>query len=623
MPLGSFRLNSIARLLAISPPAPALGAFGLKKVLDNPNTGSTFSTNDGFGRHSAITESFFIVSAPNESIGGSQSGSVYIYSTTTGDLLHAISNPNAFGTATNDVFGNAVSICEQYAIVGAFSEDDAGGLDSGKAYIFSNSTGSLLYTLDNPNAFGTSEGDFFGIDVGITDSYAIVGASSEGDAGGLGSGKAYIFSTGTGELLHTLNNPNPFGTSAFDNFGRQVAISESYSAVSAPGEDSATGNNRGKVYIYSNSTGNLIHTLNNPTDNQDSYQRIAISEQYTVVTALFAGTSGDEGRVYVYSNATGDLVYTLSQPGTGVFGNSVDISDTQIIVSASGRSDEGGTQSGKAYVYSTSDGSLLYTLDNPNAFASSQGDNFGASVGISNTFAIVGADQEDDAGTNQFNNTAGKAYLFTRIEEDHIAAPSPSGLTFISSVSSQGTTIQVPNTVREGDIAILFDNSLSTTLVVPSNWTQISTGSTTGIRTTVSRKILTSSDVGSTVTGMAGTTRKLMLIFRDWSTTTPTITTSTPSVQATTATPSNQTIVAGSGQSLYFGVYGRTASTVSTALNQSNKTSNAVNSVSTSGVTVRYNIFNTGVNAIAHSNATVTMSDAGTNVLISFRMDIS
>ena len=52
---------------------------------------------------------------------------------------------------------------------------------------------NLWRTLNNPNAYGTSAEDQFGYSVAISGNYAIVGAYYEGDAGGLGSGKAYIF----------------------------------------------------------------------------------------------------------------------------------------------------------------------------------------------------------------------------------------------------------------------------------------------------------------------------------------------------------------------------------------------------------------------------------------------
>lgn len=52
---------------------------------------------------------------------------------------------------------------------------------------------TLLYTLNNPNAYGTVGYDYFGYSVGMDDNYAIVGAYREGDASGTQSGKAYIF----------------------------------------------------------------------------------------------------------------------------------------------------------------------------------------------------------------------------------------------------------------------------------------------------------------------------------------------------------------------------------------------------------------------------------------------
>ena len=91
----------------------------------------------------------------------------------------------------------AVAISGNLAIVGAFGEDDAGGTNSGKAYIFDVTTGSLLHTLHNPNADGTSISDWFGHSVAISGNRVVVGAVYEDDAGGTDSGKVYIFDATT------------------------------------------------------------------------------------------------------------------------------------------------------------------------------------------------------------------------------------------------------------------------------------------------------------------------------------------------------------------------------------------------------------------------------------------
>ena len=55
---------------------------------------------------------------------------------TTGSLLHTLHNPNAYGTSANDQFGRAVAISGTYAVVGAYGERDSGGTESGKAYLY-------------------------------------------------------------------------------------------------------------------------------------------------------------------------------------------------------------------------------------------------------------------------------------------------------------------------------------------------------------------------------------------------------------------------------------------------------------------------------------------------------
>ena len=54
----------------------------------------------------------------------------------TGAFLRTLDNSNAYGLSTGDDFGRAVAISGNYVFVGAPNEDDASGLESGKAYIY-------------------------------------------------------------------------------------------------------------------------------------------------------------------------------------------------------------------------------------------------------------------------------------------------------------------------------------------------------------------------------------------------------------------------------------------------------------------------------------------------------
>ena len=336
--------------------------------IDNPN-GYNTPNSDYFGYSVGISGKYAIVGAYLEDdANGTQSGKAYILDVSTRNLMFTIDNPNPYGTSVNDYFGGRVAISGNYAIVGAYNEDDAGGNESGKAYIYKTTNGTwsdtiLLHTLDNPNGYNTPSGDYFGFSVSVSGNYAIVGAYQEDDAGGSQSGKAYIFNVTTGTLVHTLDNPNDYSTTANDNFGHSVGISGNYAIVGAYQEDDAGGTGSGKAYIFDVLTGDLVHTLDNPTP---------------------------------YSTSSNDL-----------FGQAVAISGNYAIVGAYGE-DPNGTTSGSAYIYNVTTGTLLHTLDNPNSYSTGTSDYFGWSVAIDGNYAVVSAYGEDTA--NGSNN--GSIYVF-------------------------------------------------------------------------------------------------------------------------------------------------------------------------------------------------------------------
>lgn len=239
-------------------------AGSLQWTLSNPNAYST-GVVDYFGNDVGISGNYAIVSTTEEDdASGTSSGKAYVYNVTTGQLLYTLNNPNSYSTGLFDRFGQSVAISGNYAIVSAYQEDSSGGTDSGRAYIYNVTTGQLLWTLNNPSGYSTSANDVFGIDVAISGNYAVVGAYGEDDPGGSVSGKAYIFNVTTGQLMWTLNNPNVYGSSEFDYFGISVAISGNYAIIGASNEQDAGGGASGKVYVYDVTTGQLVRVLTNP-----------------------------------------------------------------------------------------------------------------------------------------------------------------------------------------------------------------------------------------------------------------------------------------------------------------------------------------------------------------------
>jgi len=382
----------------------------LSHTVINPNAYST-SKDDRFGAVVSISGDKCIVGAKREDeAGATDSGKAYILNASTGALMHTLNNPNSI---SYDYFGESVSISGDKCIVGApwISQGQ------GKAYIYNASTGALLHTLNNPNANTAGLDDYFGGSVAISGNRCIVGAENEDDAG-TNSGKAYIFNVSTGALIHVLHNPNAYGTTTQDDFGKSVAISGDRCIISAFSEDANGASPAGMVYIFNVLTGTLTHTLHNPnaygSAEFDWYSKsIAIYGDKCIIGAYGEDQPSytDAGKAYVFNVSTGALLYTLNDPNgfhtpkNDYFGYSVSISNDKCIVGAYQEYHETGKYySGKAYVFNSSTGALLYTLTNPNSYGTATDDRFSTDVGISGDRCIVGTPREDDTSGTESGN---------------------------------------------------------------------------------------------------------------------------------------------------------------------------------------------------------------------------
>ena len=109
----------------------------------------------------------------------------------------------------------------------------------------------------------------------------------------------------------------------------------------------------------------------------------------------------------MFNAETGDFIRTYNDPtntGSDEFGSSVSLSNGLVLVGAPG-DDTLGSNIGQAYLFDADTGSLLQTLNAPNP---SDEDDFGRSVALSGTLALVGAPNgESESGAN-----AGQAFLF-------------------------------------------------------------------------------------------------------------------------------------------------------------------------------------------------------------------
>ena len=241
------------------------------------------------------------------------------------------------------------------------------GSFSSRIYFDSPQSGAsftLIKTIANPNDYGVRQNDYFASSVAINNNYAVVG-SRESDATAAENGKVYVFSS-IGNTAYTIDNPTPTVAPALgegDRYGKAVACSASYIIAGAELEDAGGNTDTGRAYIHDITDGSLLFTLNNPNPSTTKLTEI-----------------GDR------------------------FGSSVAISENYAAVAAPQEDNVGlGDDTGWIYIFDTSDGSLLHSIENPNIDAEDEypGDQLGDRVqtlAMNDTYTVVGSWRENTFG---------------------------------------------------------------------------------------------------------------------------------------------------------------------------------------------------------------------------------
>ena len=261
--------------------------------------------SDYFGRTTAISGDYAIVGANRDDEGFTDNGSATIFKRNSGtgvwESQGKLTNP---ASAIYDNFGFTVAISGDYAIVGAYADDEGGFTDNGSATIFKRNSGiwQSQGKLTDPNP---ANSDYFGFSVGISGDYAIVGAYTD-DEGFTDNGSATIFKrnsgTGVWESQGKLTNA---ASAISDHFGYSVAISGDYAIVAAYLDDEGFVDN-GSATIFKRNSGTGWREsqgkLTNPVAAANDYfgYSVAISGDYAIVAAY----ADDEGGFTENGSAT-------------------------------------------------------------------------------------------------------------------------------------------------------------------------------------------------------------------------------------------------------------------------------------------------------------------------------
>lgn len=247
---------------------------------------------------------------------------------------------------------------------------------------------------------------------------------------------------GSAQVLHTLVSPNEESNG---RFGKRVCIAghvnhDSFAdvIVGAYGEDpGASPDGGGRAYVFSGFDGTVLFTLISPNEEEDGHFGAQVSGAGDVdgdgCEDVLVGAEREDpgsspsgsGRVYVFSGADGSVMYTLASPNEeelGYFGHSVsDAGDVNndghddVVVGAI-RENPGTSPShaGRAYTFSGMDGSVMYTFRSP---SEEEGSLFGCDV--SGAGDVDGDGYTDvvvgamGEGTNGRPDGAGRVYVFS------------------------------------------------------------------------------------------------------------------------------------------------------------------------------------------------------------------
>lgn len=316
----------------------------------------------------------FIVGASGATVGGlGSAGSAFVYSGRNGNLIHQVN-----GADTSYQLGGAVSSAGDVDndgfddfIIGASGARSNGLFSSGSAFVHSGATGNLLYQYDGNAAWDLMGQSVSGIGDANADGYDdfIIGASATDPNGFSGAGSAYIYSGINGALLYQYD-----GGAAFDTLGESVAAAGDVDGdgaadflIGAKGTDVGGIGNAGSAYVYSGANGALLLGFNGNPGGSNFGSSVSAAGDFNGdgVPDLLIGASGaapsgstNAGSAFVYSGANGELLFRADGDSAQDFlgkvaaagdvdGNGFD----DIFVGASGADPGFLGSAGSAYVY--------------------------------------------------------------------------------------------------------------------------------------------------------------------------------------------------------------------------------------------------------------------------------
>ena len=276
-------------------------------------TASDAVTDDYFGSSVAVSSDTAVIGALWSDNNGIDSGSAYVF-VRSGMSWSEQAKLIASDSGANDWFGFPVAISGDTAVISAPRDDD-NGTDSGSAYIFVRS-GEIWSQEAKLTANDAAAEDFFGGSVVVSGDTIVVGVSGN-DAGGANSGAAYVFSSSYPLTVATSSMGS--GSIVSNPSGIDCGLTcENYFPIDAVITLTATAETES---IFVGWSGDVVTTTNPITITMDGAKAITATfalNQYALnVATVGNGTAAPNSGTYDYGTvvtltATADLGSTFT-----------------------------------------------------------------------------------------------------------------------------------------------------------------------------------------------------------------------------------------------------------------------------------------------------------------------
>ncbi|MBW3584232.1 MAG: PKD domain-containing protein [Euryarchaeota archaeon] len=316
------------------------------------------------------------------------------------------------GLTTGDLYGRAIALDGDTALIAAHQDDDAGE-DAGTVYVYGRTgpTWTLQGRLVPDDA---RAGHLFGVDLDLDGDIAIVGAPGD-DTNGPLSGAVYVFERAGSGWSQTAKL-YPDDPSAYAAFGLSVALDGTTALVSAPVLDDHS-EAVGAVYAFRSETEGWAQEARlqgDPSRPTFFGLSVALDNGTALIGAPDDPTAGEgAGAGYVFVRDEGGWTHQTTLTGGATPGDTLGVSvaieaDTALVTALG--DDGNNKRSGTAYVF-TRTGTTWTQETRLMAGDGAQDDRFGYSAALDGDRALIGAYWDDTvaAGT-------GSTYLFTRTE---------------------------------------------------------------------------------------------------------------------------------------------------------------------------------------------------------------